>query len=109
MLLLLAQLLSALLSGSFGAYIAIQIRADKLPWWATIFGSLTAAASWAWMAKYGGGRSLLVMAILWNVAWDSGEYGTIAFKERPTVVQIIGIGLVMLGLALISLQDQSRD
>jgi drug/metabolite transporter (DMT)-like permease len=83
------------------AWLAVQVRADKLPWYYTLVGSIFSALIWSWIMKTSS-MKISTASITYDIVANLGWAVALFFLgERFTTQQWIGVGFFLMGLLLV--------
>jgi drug/metabolite transporter (DMT)-like permease len=90
------------LIGLFGAWLAKQISNGNLPWWLPIIPSVCTGLLWGWVSKRSKDLSLATITfdIVYATAFLTGFF---ILGDRLSSLQILGVILSLIGVALMSL------
>lgn len=90
------------LVGIFGAWLAKGISGGALPWWLPTVPSIATGLLWGWVSRRSDNLSLAT--VVFDVVYTGAFLaGFLLLGDRLSVLQSCGVGLALLGVALMSL------
>lgn len=90
------------LVGILGAWLAKGISGGALPWWLPTVPSIVTGLLWGWVSRRSDNLSLAT--VVFDVVYTGAFLaGFLMLGDRLSVLQSCGIGLALLGVALMSL------
>ena len=84
-----------------GGAVSRGIDRGALPWWTAMLTALSGGAVWGWMCRQG--QPLVLVSLLYDVvATLTYTAFFVATGDRLSAVQLVGVGLSVIGLVLVS-------